>query len=45
MGFMVSLVPVNPDMFRDNYEMFYSKPMNKWWDGYKGEKVVLLDDF
>lgn len=30
---------------RDNYPVFYTKGMNKWWDGYNGEEVVLLDDF
>lgn len=24
---------------------FYSKPMSKWWDGYDGESVIVLDDF
>lgn len=30
---------------RENFVSFYSKPMSKWWDGYSGEEVVVLDDF
>jgi len=31
---------------RDEYgSCYYSKPMSKWWDGYNGEDVVVLDDF
>lgn len=29
---------------RLDYPDLYPKPLNKWWDGYKDNKVVLLDD-
>jgi hypothetical protein len=30
---------------RDTYPSYFDKQCNKWWDGYKGEPIVLLDDF
>lgn len=30
---------------RNQYPVFYTKGMHKWWDNYQHEDVVLLDDF
>jgi len=29
---------------RKMYPDLFDKPLNKWWDGYRGQDVVLLDD-
>ncbi len=29
---------------RETYPDYYDKPLNKWWDGYRGEPYVILDD-
>lgn len=29
----------------DTYPDLYSKPRGEWWDGYSGQKTILLDDY
>lgn len=29
----------------DNYPDLYKKPTGDWWDGYSGQKTILLDDY
>ncbi len=29
---------------REKYPDFYDKPLNKWWDGYRGQENVIIDD-
>lgn len=29
---------------REKYPDYYDKPLNKWWDGYRGQPYVILDD-
>ncbi len=29
---------------RREYPDYYDKPLNKWWDGYRGEPNVIIDD-
>jgi len=30
---------------RADYPEYYDKPLNKWWDDYKSQPTVILDDF
>jgi len=32
-------------MAREDYGTFFNKAINKWFDGYKGQDSILLDDF
>ena len=29
---------------RDSHPVHYPKARNKWWDGYKGEEVIVIDE-
>lgn len=29
---------------REDYPDYYDKPINKWWDGYRDQPTILLDD-
>lgn len=31
-------------MARHNYGTYFSKPCNKWWDGFQGEDAVIIED-
>lgn len=31
--------------YENNPNAFYKDPSTKWWDGYDGEKTVIIDDF
>lgn len=30
---------------REDNPDYYDKPLNKWWDDFKGQHCVILDDF